>query len=249
MTVRTLHHYEEIGLLPASERTGSGHRRYTAADVRRLYQIKALRQLGLPLDRIGGGLAGADDWRRLLTDHLEELRQQSDQIATLMKHVRGLLHRLDGADLPDAQSFLATIEAMSMFRTYFSQQSRELLAERRAQLGAAGAEAAKREWKAMVAQVHEHLDRGTPVSDPAVQRLLADWDALASRFHGDDPRVKAAAARMWQENQAALSERAGWSATEGRDIVTYLREARAYACGQPRDTPADPPRPGGSSNT
>ena len=42
VTVRTLHYYEEIGLVPASERTASGHRRYTDADVRRLYQVRAL---------------------------------------------------------------------------------------------------------------------------------------------------------------------------------------------------------------
>ncbi|GII88878.1 hypothetical protein Ssi03_68680 [Sphaerisporangium siamense] len=36
VTVRTLHHYDEIGLVPASERTASGHRRYTEGDLRRL---------------------------------------------------------------------------------------------------------------------------------------------------------------------------------------------------------------------
>lgn len=249
VTVRTLHHYEEIGLLPATERTGAGHRRYTAVDVRRLYQIKALRQLGLPLDRIGGALSGADDWRALLTDQLQELQRQSDHIGTLMTHVRGLLDKLDSPSLPDSQSFLTTIEAMSIFKTYLSEQRRDLLTERSARLGDAAIEAAQLEWQAMVGQVHDFLERGTPVSEPAVQQLVARWDALAAKFHGDDPQIKAAASRMWDENQAALSERAGWSATEGRDIVTYLRAARAYTCGQPRDTPANPPRPGGSSNT
>ena len=45
LTVRALHYYEEIGLLVASGRTGSGHRRYADADVERLYRICLLRRL------------------------------------------------------------------------------------------------------------------------------------------------------------------------------------------------------------
>lgn len=52
MTVRTLHHYDEIGLLRASERTAAGHRRYTAGDLGRLYRVRALRALGMSLVEI-----------------------------------------------------------------------------------------------------------------------------------------------------------------------------------------------------
>ena len=45
VTVRTLYYYDEIGLVSASERTASGHRRYTDGDVRRLYRVRALTQL------------------------------------------------------------------------------------------------------------------------------------------------------------------------------------------------------------
>ena len=49
LTVRTLHHYDEIGLLVPSERTQAGYRLYGEQDVRRLYEIRALRDLGIPL--------------------------------------------------------------------------------------------------------------------------------------------------------------------------------------------------------
>ena len=52
LTVRTLHHYDEIGLLAPSLRTGAGHRLYTADDLGRLLQILSLRQLGLSLDEV-----------------------------------------------------------------------------------------------------------------------------------------------------------------------------------------------------
>ncbi|TMR24146.1 MerR family transcriptional regulator [Nonomuraea turkmeniaca] len=70
MTIRTLYHYDEIGLVGAGERTAAGHRRYTEADLRRLYRVRALRGLGLSLDEIA-----------------EVLKEPSDDLTAL----RGLL--------------------------------------------------------------------------------------------------------------------------------------------------------------
>src|SRR6266567_2674802 len=52
ISVRTLHHYDQIGLLTPSHRTESGHRLYDDGDVARLQQIVSLRQLGFALDAI-----------------------------------------------------------------------------------------------------------------------------------------------------------------------------------------------------
>lgn len=52
VTVRTLHHYDEIGLLSPSDRTDAGYRLYGDADLARLLAIVAWRSLGLPLDEI-----------------------------------------------------------------------------------------------------------------------------------------------------------------------------------------------------
>src|SRR5688500_15374774 len=56
LTVRTLHYYDEIGLLSPSARSSSGHRLYVDADVERLYRICVLRRLGLPLRDIARAL-------------------------------------------------------------------------------------------------------------------------------------------------------------------------------------------------
>ncbi|GGI13751.1 MerR family transcriptional regulator [Gottfriedia solisilvae] len=52
ITVRTLHHYHQIGLLVPSEFTDAGHRLYTKADATKLQQILSLKQLGLSLEEI-----------------------------------------------------------------------------------------------------------------------------------------------------------------------------------------------------
>jgi DNA-binding transcriptional MerR regulator/uncharacterized glyoxalase superfamily protein PhnB len=56
LTTRTLRYYEELGLLRPTGRLVSGHRVYANEDLRRLYRISLLRQLGLPLSDIAGEL-------------------------------------------------------------------------------------------------------------------------------------------------------------------------------------------------
>lgn len=51
VTVRTLHHYDEIGLLSPSARSHAGHRRYSDSDLDRLQQILFYRELGFPWNR------------------------------------------------------------------------------------------------------------------------------------------------------------------------------------------------------
>src|SRR5262245_38749411 len=52
LTIRTLHHYDEIGLLKPSLHTESGHRLYTAGDIACLQQVVSLRQLGFSLEEV-----------------------------------------------------------------------------------------------------------------------------------------------------------------------------------------------------
>src|SRR5580700_1278451 len=79
LTVRALHHYDQIGLVVPSGRTSGGHRLYTSADVVLLYEVTAMRQLGLSLEQVGVVLAGQTDVRRVIDQQLrmaQRLRKQ-----------------------------------------------------------------------------------------------------------------------------------------------------------------------------
>ena len=54
VTVRTLHHYDELGLVRPSARTAAGYRAYSARDVERLREVLAYRRLGFGLQEIAG---------------------------------------------------------------------------------------------------------------------------------------------------------------------------------------------------
>lgn len=72
VTVRTLHHYDEVGLLSPTERTSAGYRRYTDADLERLQQVLSYRELGFALEEIAGIL---DDPQ---ADEMTHLRRQHE---------------------------------------------------------------------------------------------------------------------------------------------------------------------------
>jgi DNA-binding transcriptional MerR regulator/uncharacterized glyoxalase superfamily protein PhnB len=92
LTVRTLHYYEEIGLLTAVRRSEGGHRVYTADDVERLYRITLLRRLGLPLSDIGRALDDpARSLREAMSSHLGELEQRLEAMGRLRSRLAGLL--------------------------------------------------------------------------------------------------------------------------------------------------------------
>src|SRR3954447_15975837 len=93
LTVRTLHHWDEIGLLRPAERSAAGHRRYSDADVRRLYQIVALRGLGLSLETIASALE--DDLEAAVTAHLARVDEQLAQMQDLRRRLRGILDAFD----------------------------------------------------------------------------------------------------------------------------------------------------------
>ncbi|WP_084271775.1 MerR family transcriptional regulator [Kocuria turfanensis] len=60
VTVRTLHHYDDVGLLRPSERSAGGYRLYTEEDLLRLRHVVVYRRLGLPLERIEELLAAEE---------------------------------------------------------------------------------------------------------------------------------------------------------------------------------------------
>jgi DNA-binding transcriptional MerR regulator len=93
VTVRTLHHYDEIGLLAPGERSHTGHRRYDEADLDRLQQILFYRELGFPLDEVAALLDDPDADPRahlrrqheLLTARIEKLQKMAAAVEHAME--------------------------------------------------------------------------------------------------------------------------------------------------------------------
>ena len=90
VTVRTLHHYDEIGLLTPSERSRAGYRLYTDADLTRLQQIVVYRRLELSLDEVASLLTGSED-------AVTHLRRQRATVLTRLDELTDLVTAIDRA--------------------------------------------------------------------------------------------------------------------------------------------------------
>src|SRR5688500_11904392 len=133
LTVRTLHHYDEIGLLKPSRRTRSGHRLYGEADVARLQQVTSLRQLGFPLEQIRDLLdrRGVSP-REVVELHLARVREQMAQQHALCERLERIAKTLEAAETVSADELIRTIEATTMYEKYYTPEQREELAARAA---------------------------------------------------------------------------------------------------------------------
>lgn len=176
VTVRTLHHYDEIGLLVPGERTAAGHRRYTDADLDRLQQILFYRELGFPLEEIAVLLDDPDadpvgHLRRqhgLLTARIDRLTQMAAAVERAMEA------RKMGIDLTPEEKF-------EVFGDFDPDEYREE-AERRWGGTAAWQESQRRaasytkeEWKGLMREMD------------GIHRALAD--RLAAGELADAPEV------------------------------------------------------------
>ncbi|MFJ1895677.1 MULTISPECIES: MerR family transcriptional regulator [unclassified Streptomyces] len=95
VSARMLRHYESLGLVSPSGRTGSGYREYSGQDIRRIFHIESLRSLGLSLREIGRALDDPGFTPSLLVDDL--VRQTRERIAAETELLT-VLRRVDATD-------------------------------------------------------------------------------------------------------------------------------------------------------
>ena len=209
ISVRTLHHYDEIGLLTPSHRTESGHRLYDDGDAVRLQQIVSLRQLGFALDAIrdllrtpGTSLAG------ILDLHLAQLRAQIELQRKLCSRIESIASRLRNAEEVSTEDILSAIEETVMFEKHFTPEQMETLKKRAGDLGPARMQAAQEEWPKLMEAVRAEMEAGTDPKSPRVQELAKRWRELIAEFSGGDQGIERSTAKMYRTEPGA-AERFG----------------------------------------
>ena len=212
LTVRTLHHWDAIGLLVPAERAGNGYRRYGAEDVARLYRILALRRLGLSLDEIASALdREGPELEAAVRAHLARVEDQLTAVTALRDRLVRILDALGGDAGPSSRQLIETIEVMTMHEQYYTPEQLEQLAARRVALGEEGMRRAQDDWAELIAAVEAEREKGTDPADPGVQELAGRWQALVQAFTGGDPQITASLKRMYDEQGAEQASRGAMS--------------------------------------
>lgn len=224
LTVRALHHFEEVGALIASERSDSGHRLFSQDDVRRLYAVLALRDLGIPLRDIAQQLEKpGSDLAATIDAHRDRVGNQLE----LFRRLHSRLSRIDEAlgkpkDQVSTEELMEVIQLMNMHDKYFSEEQQEVLAQRREELGGdEGMRAAEKQWTDLIAAVDAERQKGTDPKDPRVQELARQWRELIAAFTGGDPEMHRSLQRMYEEQGVEAASRG----TLNPEVSDYMNRA------------------------
>ena len=231
LTVRTLHHYDEIGLLKPSLHTESGHRLYTAGDIARYNRVLSLRHLGFALDEVRACLDRPDFSPLEVIDlHIARLRKQIVLEETLCEQLDAIAGQLHAAGNVSADVFLKTIEEMTMIESYYTPEQTEYLKKRKEQVGDDRIQQVQQEWPELIAEVRAEMQKGTAPTAPNVLALAKRWQGLINEFTGGDAGIERSVGRLWKEKGDNLVAKHG-TQNDSRDVFEYIGHALAVVKG------------------
>ncbi|MDD5056256.1 MAG: MerR family transcriptional regulator [Sideroxydans sp.] len=218
LTVRTLHHYDAIGLLTPSARSGSGYRLYNRDDIARLHQVQALRRFGLSLADVGAVLANPGSHLAAIVDQqIQMLDSQIAQSTTLRDRLARLQDQLLRGEEPELAEWLTTLEMMTMYDKYFTKDE-----QKHFPLLSTADNTTTKEWAELVQSVQEAMQMKVPPQSPGAQKLAQRWMAMLMRDSHGDPRLLAKLNAM-HFNEPAVQEQTGISL----DLIAFIQQAYA----------------------
>lgn len=221
VTVRTLHHYDRLGLLKPGGRTRSGYRLYGERELERLEQIVTLKFLGLPLRQIKSLLSrqklDVATTLRLQRELLEEKRRRVELALRAVGEAENTLRSRPLA-WEDLRKIVEVIEMQSnteWMKRYYTPEQLESLRSR-----SHLAERGQRDWAGLIRDVEAALAEGAAPTGPKGQALAERQRQLIEAFTGGDPGILKGLKSLY-------SDQASWPADFKKP---YSNEVAAFLC-------------------
>lgn len=219
LTVRTLHHYDSIGLLSPSVRSDSGYRLYSQADVVRLHRIQALKQFGCSLGQIRDFLAepGASPIE-IVSQQISVLEEQARRAQTLRDRLSLLREQLSRGEEAGLADWLTILEMMTLYEKHLSKHELDTVLSRKAAGGL------HEEWRELASTVRTFMERGVSVESRDAQDLAWSWMRLLRDTTGNDAGLAMKLLTIHREGQEA-----GLFKGIRPEMIEYLKRAYANA--------------------
>ncbi|PEM70562.1 MerR family transcriptional regulator [Bacillus pseudomycoides] len=201
LTVRTLHHYDQIGLFSPSEVTDSRHRIYTETDITKLQQILSLKQLGFTLEEIKETIENPDfNPIEIIKVQLETTKKQIEIQQKLYSRLEGMYELLSNQQEVQSENFIKLIEVINMSEKYFTHEQLEKIKIQNEQFSSEEKKEIEDQWFELIAKIRTELEKKTPTNHPEVIELAKRWKELTNKFTDGDPEIIKAAERFHAEN-------------------------------------------------
>ncbi len=231
VTVRTLHHYDRLGLLKPSRYTEAGYRLYGERDFARLQQIVMLKFIGLSLKEIKELLNQRElDLQMTLRLQREVVEARRRHLDTVIQAIERAEHAMLTSNEPDWETFKQIVEVINMqndmewMKKYYTEEQLAELAER----GTPEVlERGQRDWAQLIKEVEGAVAEGLDPQSEKAQELAVRWSSLIEAFTGGNPAIRESLTRLY-------ADRANWPSTFTKpytdEVGTFL--ARAGAAGK-----------------
>ena len=230
VTRRTLHYYDEAGLLKPSLYTDANHRLYQREDLLRLQQILTLKRMGFSLAEIRRLLSSpAYDVRQSLRIQKEAIEQQIKQLRQAARALEQTLAALESSEPRewDWEQVIHIIQGVALEDTrrwverYYTAEQMVRLEERAKGISREQMEQWQQEWSDLIAAFK--AKRNLPPGHAEVQALAAEYARLVNLFTEGDSGIEASLKRMYQDFDQMPSEYRMYDAELGQFM--------AAACG------------------
>jgi len=206
VTVRTLHHYDRIGLLKPSEHSGVGFRLYRDDDFLRLQQIVTLKFIGFSLkeikrllERKGSGLPAA---LRAQRKTLEEKRRHLDSAIQAIAKAEEVAAARSKLHWEMFQKITEEIQMQTnndMMKKYYNDEAQQLIAERQHLWSPELQKEIEEKWTALFKDIEAAAARGMDPASPAAQALLDRQDKLIEGFTGGHAAIEEGLGKLWAD--------------------------------------------------
>lgn len=224
ISVRTLHYYDEIGLLSPSHRTEAGYRLYGEEDITRLQQIVSLRQIGFSLEEIRECLDQSNfSLPQVMQLHMTRLREQIALSQKLLNRLEAITQTVNSMAAVSVEDLIQTIEVICMLEKYYTPEQLETLKQRQELLGEERIRQSQADWQDLIEQVRAEMQQGTDPTGEPVKALARRSLELIREFTGGDPEIEQSLNRMYQQEKPEIASRGTIDAA----VMDYLGRARA----------------------
>jgi MerR family transcriptional regulator, thiopeptide resistance regulator len=208
VTVRTLHHYDRIGLLKPSSYTSAGYRLYRKQDLIRLQQIVTLKFIGFSLNQIKNLLdSNSFDLTIALNQQKEIIAEKRQQLDLAVKAIDKAQRLLATNDEPNWEAFKQIIEVINMqnnmdwTKKYYSEEAKQKIAERAAAISPEVIEQGQRDWATLIRAVETAVTEGVDPRSEKAAGLAVRWSELIKAFTGGNRDVQAGLNKMYADQQ------------------------------------------------
>jgi DNA-binding transcriptional MerR regulator len=195
VTVRTLHHYDRLGLLKPNCRSDKGYRLYSLRDLAQLEQIVVLKFLGLPLKSIAKLLkSDPGSLANVLERQHNVLAHRRLELDRTIDAIRAARAALNGDREPDWTLITQIIRRVGMQNDtdwtakYFSDEARTKVEERKSLWSPELQERVTQEWNELFRDIDAALNEDP--AGPVAQGLVKRWCRLVGEFTGGNAEIQ-----------------------------------------------------------